>query len=109
MTKDYGSIGYLIDDGAELWMGCHNPRCQRSIRMDLEKMAARFGRDQSTLKHELKKVYPFHCKRCKSMEWQLTHISGSVVRLGNAMKEQQRMMTERLQKTNEASSKALQE
>ena len=88
-TTDGSTIGYLIDDGAKLYMGCNNPYCLANVEMDLTKMAARFGQSQSCLHCDLVKIYPFRCKLCGSWDWQLTHIPGSCIRLGEEMKMRQ--------------------
>lgn len=62
-------------------MGCNNSRCLLIVKMDLHKMAVRFGPDQSYLKADLERVYRFRCKRCGSYDWALALVPGSCVRM----------------------------
>lgn len=46
MDSDNGTRGALIDNGYTLWAHCYARDCHHSSQVDLDKLAARLGRNQ---------------------------------------------------------------
>ena len=60
MTDDFGTLGYLIDSRTQLRIYCGE--CRHNDWLDLEKAAAKFGRDYSYLADDL--LPRLKCPKC---------------------------------------------
>lgn len=64
MPSQIDTIGAMIDNGYVLHVYCETWGCPESKRVDLESLAARYGRQQRAMHWDLVKL-PWRCQRCK--------------------------------------------
>lgn len=63
---DGSTIGYMLDAGFDLWAQCYSPDCRRMAKLDLGALAARLGREHSTLRKDL--CPRLKCSACGSKD-----------------------------------------
>lgn len=51
--KDASTIGAMLDAGVALFATCHREGCRHSAPLDLNQLAAKLGREHSTLRRDL--------------------------------------------------------
>lgn len=57
-----GTIGEAIDANETFWVNCHDPRCRHMMKLDLEALADRLGRDHGVMHLDI--AHRFRCQRC---------------------------------------------
>ncbi len=66
MTFNASTIGAELDAGFHLWAQCYNPACRHKAQLDLTMLAARLGREHSTLRKDL--CPKLRCSACGSKD-----------------------------------------
>jgi hypothetical protein len=77
MTADTDTFGHLIDNGYSVYAYCDSSsHCHHSKKIDLEAMAARYGRDHGSLHADLIKL-PWRCEKCGGRKVSFRYQPGS--------------------------------
>ena len=66
MTISLDTIGALIDNSHNLRAYCNAPKCHHCVKLDLVALAAKLGRNHSSMHKDL--VPKLYCSKCKSKD-----------------------------------------